>query len=242
MIKCVIIDDEQPAINVLKNYIKRINNLHLTGTATNPLAGIELIKNNKADVVFLDIQMDEMTGIEVMNILDSSVQVIFCTAYSEFAVESYELNALDYLMKPIAFDRFVKAVRRIKVNDNGSNSVGTIQGDIPNDYIFVKAETKGKMIRINLDEIDYIEAKNNYVAIYCGNHITMVYSTMRDIEERLSHNHFIRVHKSFIIAYSKITHIEKSYVILKNKNEKIPVSKTYREVFLNMVKDKLFSR
>jgi DNA-binding LytR/AlgR family response regulator len=237
MIKCVIIDDEQPAINVLQNYIKRISHLQLIGTSTEPLAGIELVQKAKADVVFLDIQMDEMTGIEVMNMLDRSVQVIFCTAFSEFAVESYELNALDYLMKPISFDRFLKAIKKIK-NYPDSNMDSARDNNISNDYIFVKAETKGKMIRINLDDIDFIEAENNYVAIHSDKRITLVYSTMRDMENSLS-SRFVRIHKSFIVAHAKIAPVEKNFVVLKNRLEHIPVSKTYKKEFLDLIKDKL---
>lgn len=239
MIKCVIIDDEQLAINVLEKYIKRISTLQLVGTAIDPIAGIELIKNNKADVAFLDIHMDEMTGIEVMNMLNPSVQIIFCTAYSEFAVESYDLDAVDYLMKPISFDRFTKAVKRIKINS--SAHVDTSQENIPDDYIFVKAETKGKMIRINLDDIDYVEAKNNYIAIHNGSHTTLVYSTMKEIENYLSPLHFIRIHKSFIIALSKISHIEKNMVVLKNIEVKISIGQTYKDDFLNKINNKLLS-
>lgn len=238
MIKCVIIDDEQPAINVIQNYIKRIDNLELVGTATNPIAGIELVRKHKAEVVFLDIQMDEMTGIEVMNVLDSSVQVIFCTAFSEFAVESYELNAVDYLVKPIAFNRFAKAVKRIKVNGNASSA----DEFITDDYVFVKAEQKGKMVRINIDEIDYVEGQNNYIAIHCGNSKTMIYGTMKDVESFLSPNRFIRVHKSFIVAASKIIQVENNNIQLKNQRTKIPLSKTYKDAFYEKVKNKMLFR
>lgn len=237
MIRCVIIDDEQPAINVIEKYIKRIGQLQLVGTATNPLTGLELIKNTAADVVFLDIQMDEMTGIELMNILDPSMQVILCTAYSEFAVESYELNAVDYLMKPISFDRFAKAVKKIKPNDN--TDISASLNNIPNDYFFVKAETKGKMIRINLDEIDFIEAKNNYIAIHNGEHTTLVYSTMKEIENYLSPALFLRIHKSFIIALAKIARIENNTVKLKNQKIKIPIGPNYKSDFLNKINKKL---
>jgi DNA-binding LytR/AlgR family response regulator len=238
MIKCIIIDDEQPAINVLEKYIKRIGNLHLLGTATDPVRGLALVKNNEADVVFLDIHMDEMNGIEVMNRLDPSVQVIFCTAYSEFAVESYELNVVDYLMKPISFERIAIAVTRLKSNDN--TAVSATSNNVPNDYFFVKADTKGKMIRINLNEIDYIEAKNNYMAIQNGRHTILVYSTMKEIEKYLDPLHFVRIHKSFIIAFSKIAYIENNRVFLKNQQAKIPIGPMYKSTFMNIIHDKLF--
>jgi DNA-binding LytR/AlgR family response regulator len=238
MIKCIIIDDEQPAINVIENYIKRIDYLELVGTATNPLTGIELVKKHKADVVFLDIQMDEMTGIEALNILDPSVQVIFCTAFSEFAVESYEFNAVDYLLKPIAFNRFAKAIKRIKVNE----TITVADEFFPDDYFFVKAEQKGRIVRINIDEIDYVEGQNNYVAIHCGNSKTMIYGTMKDLESFLSSNRFIRVHKSFIVAAPKIIQVENNSIQLKNQHKKIPLSKTYKDVFYEKVKNKILYR
>lgn len=239
MIKCVVIDDEQPAINVLVNYIKRVNELELVGTCTNAQNGVEMIKQADADVVFLDIQMDEMTGIEVINMINPRTQVIFCTAFSEFAVESYELNALDYLMKPISFNRFIKAVKKIRHFPGNTEKSGT--EDFSNDYIFVKTGVKGKMLKINLDEIEYIEAKNNYVAIYNKTQAIMVYSTLKDIENSLSPANFIRVHKSFIIPVSKISVVEKNYLLIKDRKEHIPISKTYKPEFINLVRNKLLT-
>ena len=114
MIKCFIIDDEQPAINVLSAYISQIQELELVGSDTNPVKGIEKIKLLKPDVVFLDIQMNEMNGLDVMQILHKEIKVVFCTAYSQFAVESYDLNAVDYLMKPVSFARFMKTIDRLR--------------------------------------------------------------------------------------------------------------------------------
>lgn len=240
MIKCAIIDDEQPAVNVVVNYIKRVAELELVGTSTDPLKGVELIKDTNPDVVFLDIQMDEITGIELMNMLDSEIQVIFCTAFSEFAVESYELDALDYLMKPIPFDRFMKAVKKIRnytmkgVEKNGHE-------EVVDDYIFVKTEAKGKMLKINLNDIDFIEAKNNYVAFHCDKRVILVYSTLREIEVRLSESNFVRIHKSFILPVSKICLIERSFVMIKNRMEQIPISRSYKADFLDLVRHKLIS-
>lgn len=235
MIKCVIIDDEQPAINVLKKYISRIDHLELAGVATDPIAGIELVRNCRPDVLFLDIQMDEMSGIEVIKILGSTVQVIFCTAFSEFAVTSYDLDAVDYLMKPIAFSRFVKAINRIKSKE--STEIKNI--DISDDYIFVKTEHKGKLIRISLADIDFVEARSNYIAIHRGHSKTMVYSSLRDFEQRLHSSRFIRIHKSYIIDSYKIAHVENNAILLKNRTERIPLSKTYKAGFLDQIKNRL---
>lgn len=239
MIKCIIIDDEQPAISILENYIKRIPFLQIEGTATNPVLGIKLIEEHKPELIFLDIQMDEMNGIDVKNAIDPGIKVIFCTAYSEFAVTSYDLNAVDFLMKPIPFDRFVKAVRKIKPVDYALRN-----GDadyLSNDYIFVKTEQKGKMLKIDLSDIDFIEAKSNYIAFHRGDIKTLVYSSMKEIEEYLAGSPFMRIHKSYIIALNKIVSIDNSCVVLKNRTERIPLSHTYKAAFMQTLSNKLLN-
>ncbi|SJZ83952.1 LytR/AlgR family response regulator transcription factor [Sediminibacterium ginsengisoli] len=164
MLNCLIIDDEQPSINVLQEYIQRIPGLELMGTTTDPIKGLELLKMNHIDVLFLDIQMDELTGIELKKLIDPSIKVVFCTAYSEFAVISYELDAVDYLVKPIAFERFIKALTKVV------DTLGPCMSDkiTPNDYFYVKAEHKGKMVKIDIEDIDFVEARSNYVAFHRG--------------------------------------------------------------------------
>jgi DNA-binding LytR/AlgR family response regulator len=240
MIKCVIIDDEQPAISVIENYIKRLPHLQLVGKATNPLTGIELVDTKKADLVFLDIQMDEMDGIEVIKLLDPKIKVIFCTAYSEFAVTSYELNAVDYLMKPIPFDRFVKAVRKIKLFD--ASYLLNETDSISNDYIFVKTEQKGKMLKIDLKDIDFIEAMSNYIAFHRGKSKTLVYSSMKEIEEYLPSSKFIRIHKSYIVAFDKIVSLDNNCILLKNRTEHIPLSNSYKPIFMQVLSTKVLNR
>lgn len=239
MIKCVIIDDEQPAINVIKKYIDRLPNLQLIGEATNPLVGIDIIKKEKPDVVFLDIQMDEMNGIDVMKIIADNTLVVFCTAYSEFAVTSYDLDAIDYLMKPIEFNRFVKAVQR--VSDAIAAKPSVCEEAIPNDYIFVKAGLRGKMLKIDLDDIDLVEARNNYVAFYRGANKTLAYLTMKELEERLPGSQFMRVHKSYIVALRQISSMENNELILKKLPTHIPIGANYKEPFMEKMKSKLMS-
>lgn len=235
MIRCIVVDDERPAINVLENYISRINELKLLKSFTNPLEAIEFINEGKVDLVFLDINMDELSGIGVMNIIGDKTKVIFCTAFSEFAVESYELNAVDYLMKPIAFSRFQKAVNRLKFQEREVK-------DVPNDYIFVKADQKGKMVRIDIKDIQFIEARSNYVAIHKMNQFTLVYSSLKDIEDYLHDSNFIRVHKSFLVAESKIEMVEANMIRLKNCSKTIPISKTYKDDLFKKLEKRLFSR
>ena len=237
MIKCVIIDDEQPAINVLKNYINRIPHLKLVGSETNPISGIEIIRTESPDVVFLDIQMDEMNGLEVMKEIGSSTKVIFCTAYSEFAVTSYELDAVDYLMKPIEFNRFSKSVQRL--TDQINHQPSSYQETLPDDYIFIKAGQRGKMLKIDFNDIDYVEAMNNYIAFHRGSQKTLAYLTMKELEERLPANDFMRIHKSYIVSLKQIALMENNELILKKNSHRIPIGANYKESFMMRMQDKL---
>ncbi|MFC0774047.1 LytR/AlgR family response regulator transcription factor [Terrimonas alba] len=239
MIKCIIIDDERPAIRLIKKYIERIPTLQLIGETTNPITGIEMVKTEKPDLVFLDIQMDEMNGIDVMKIIGKEALVIFCTAYSEFAVTSYELHAIDYLMKPIDFNRFVRAVQRVA--DTMAARPTLYEDAIPNDYIFVKAGQKGKMLKIDIDDIDIVEAKNNYVAFHCNGKKTMAYLTLKELEERLPTSQFMRVHKSYIVALKQISLMENNELVLKKGGLRVPIGASYKELFLERMKSKLMS-
>jgi DNA-binding LytR/AlgR family response regulator len=233
----MIIDDEQPAINVLKNYINRIPHLKLIGSETNPVTGIDIIRKEQPDVVFLDIQMDEMTGIEVMKEIGNTTKVIFCTAYSEFAVTSYELDAVDYLMKPIEFNRFLKSVQRLTDLINHQPASNTEA--LPNDYIFIKAGQRGKMLKIDFDDIDYVEAMSNYIAFHRGSQKTLAYLTMKELEERLPASDFMRIHKSYIVSLKQIALMENNELILKKNSHRIPIGANYKEAFMTRMQDKL---
>lgn len=235
MIKCFIIDDEQPAINVLSAYISQIQELELVGSDTNPVKGIEKIKLLKPDVVFLDIQMNEMNGLDVMQILHKEIKVVFCTAYSQFAVESYDLNAVDYLMKPVSFARFMKTIDRLQEKSK-EDRPGEV---IPNDYLFFAMEQKGKMRRIDLDDIDYIEGMSNYMAFHILGKQILLYTTMKELEEKLPSSQFMRIHKSYIIAFNKIELIEKHCVKMRNYESLLPISESYRDALYEKIKGRV---
>ena len=240
MTKCIVVDDEQPAINVIKKYIMRLPKLELVGEEKNPIAAIELIRRQKPDVVFLDIQMDAMSGIDVMKAIGDQTLVVFCTAYSEFAVTSYELWAIDYLMKPIAFDRFELAVQRVL--DVLTKQVTLFEKPIPDDYIFVKAGLRGKMLKIDFDDIDLVEAMNNYVAFHRGTSKTLAYLTMKELEDRLPASQFMRVHKSYIVSLKLITAIENNELALKKIGRRIPVGANYKDAFMERMRKRLMSK
>ena len=226
-IKCIIIDDEQHAIDVLEYYIGKEQDLQLVGTFTNPLEGLKSIKKLQADIVFLDIQMDEMSGLEIAELVNENVKIIFSTAFPEYAVDGFNLNAIDYLVKPVSYDRFSKAIDKVRKWYFSHNSV------VGNpDYLLLKTEQKGKLIKISFAEINYIESVGNYVTFHCEERNITGYGTLRDLEAHLPDNLFIRIHKSHIIPLSKISAIENGFaqIIIKSGYLKLSIGNTYKEL------------
>ncbi len=239
MIKCVIIDDAKATIDTLAEYIGKVNFLQLVGTSTSSVIGIELVKKHQAHLLFLDVDMSRISVLDVMWILQSRVKVIFCTAYSasELAVEIHELNAVDYLMKPILFDLFLKAVRKVKHNE-GYNQLPVLQQD----YFFVRVSHKGKKIRVEVKSIEFVEARKNYIAIYLNKDKLPViaYGTLCDLEKHLPAVNFIRVHKSFIISVAGVYAIEKNTIkLLYHSQALIPLGRSYKDAFLQAINSKI---
>jgi DNA-binding LytR/AlgR family response regulator len=237
MINCLIVDDEQHAIDILAHYVSQTPRLHLAGSTTNPIEALQLVTVQDVDLIFLDIQMPELSGIDFIKALNGKVKVILTTAYSEFALESYELDVVDYLLKPIRLPRFLSAVQKAlnELKEKGDGKENEVNGD----YIFVKTESKGKLLKINLDDIDYIEGMKNYVGIYRGAQKTLVYTSMKEIEERLPRKQFIRVHKSFIIPISKITGIEGNLVRLQDVKAEILIGENYKADLMEIIRNKM---
>ena len=235
MINCIIVDDEQHAIDILEHYVKQTPYLNLVGSTTNPLEGLNLVATEKVDLVFLDVQMPELTGIDFIKTLNGKAKVILTTAYSEFALEGYELDVVDYLLKPIRLQRFLQAVQKAMALMKDSEPL-TSEAD--EDYIFVKTESKGKLLKIDLNDIDYIEGMKNYVAIHRGKQKTLVYTSMKDLEEKLPSKKFIRVQKSFIIPVTKITGIEGNILRLKDVSAEITIGESYKADLMEMIKNK----
>jgi two-component system, LytTR family, response regulator len=237
MISCIIVDDEQHAIDILEHYVKQTPYLQLAGTTINPLEALQLVNTQKVDLVFLDIQMPELSGIDFIKAIQGKARVILTTAYSEFALESYELDVVDYLLKPIRFPRFLQATQKAQKELNGEREEEKALEE--DDYIFVKTELKGKLLRINLNDIDYIEGMKNYVAIYRSGHKTLVLTSMKELEERLPQKQFMRVHKSFIIPLAKITGIEGNLVRIKNVLADIQIGENYKAELMELIKNKM---
>ena len=238
MISCIIVDDEQHAIDVLVHFVKQTPFLELKGTTTRPLEALQMVNAEKIDLVFLDVQMPDLSGIDLIKAINGKCRVILTTAYSEFAAEGFELEVVDYLLKPIPFARFLKAVQRV-ADMLESGTSGHSVDLLEDDYIFVKTEAKGKMLRINLQDIDYIESLKNYVAFHHNGIKTMALLNMKDLDERLPARHFMRVSRSFIVALRKISGVEGNLVRLKDIKAEIVLGETYRAAFLDKMKGKL---
>lgn len=238
MINCLIVDDEQHAIDILKHYIGQTPFLQLAASTTNPIEALQLVNEQNIELIFLDIQMPELSGLDFIKAIQGRAAVILTTAYSEFALESYELDVVDYLLKPIRFPRFLQAVQKV-AKENAEPAAEAVSEEVEDDYIFVKTESKGKLLKINLADIDYIEGMKNYVAIHCGDKKTLVYTSMKELEERLPHKGFLRVHKSFIIPIAKITGIEGNLLRLKNVNSEILIGESYKADLMEMIRGKM---
>lgn len=231
MINCVIIDDEPLAREGLASYVREVDFLNLSGVCENPLELLPLIDRQAADLIFLDIQMPKMNGIEFLKILQKPPMVIITTAYPSYALEGFQLNVLDYLLKPITFERFFKAANKARDYHKLLTGDPAKQDE---DYFFIKCGSKYE--KVFFEDILYVEGMQNYVTIYStrGKYVTML--SLKSLEEKLAGNAFIRVHKSFIASINKIDGIEGNELFIHNS--RIPISRNYREQVLERVVSK----
>ncbi|MFD2941754.1 LytR/AlgR family response regulator transcription factor [Flavobacterium notoginsengisoli] len=206
-IKCLIIDDEPLAINVIKNYIEQIEDLELVNTFSNSIEGLNFLKNNTIDVIFLDINMPVLDGINFIKSLENPPLLIITSAYDQFAIETYELDVLDYLVKPIEFPRLMKAVNKINKRLNNVPSKLPQENSKENAFIFVKIDKK-KMKKIFLNEILVIESLKDYLKISTTSGKFIIHSTLSDFTSLLPERDFIRIHRSYTIAIDKIDAVE----------------------------------
>ncbi len=231
-INCIAIDDELPALKQMENYISKIPYLNLVKTFDNGIDTLDFLKDNSVDLLFLDIQMDDLNGIQLLQVLNNKPKVILTTAYDQYALKAFDLEVSDYLLKPISFERFVKAVERIyrDLNENISDQE-TISKKEPRNYCFVKTEFK--MVRIDFDDILYIEGLKEYLIIKTKNDKVLSLMTFKEIIDILPQDNFIRTHKSYIVAINKIQSIERNRIKIGEKL--IPVGNTFKDKFYDRI-------
>lgn len=239
MIKCLVVDDEPLALHILEDYISKVPFLQLLKVTTNPIEALQMVQEGNVDLVFLDVQMPELTGIQFLRIANGKAKVILTTAYPQYALEGYELDVIDYLLKPIAFDRFFKSVQKAQgiIQPSAKTEVKPepqAQNDFLSDFIFVK--TEHKIQKVYLNDILFIEGLKDYISIFTPAERIITLQNMKRMEDALPERHFIRVHKSYIVSLNKIDSIERSRIFIGDKI--IPVGDTYREEFFKIVDGK----
>lgn len=241
---CIAVDDEILALKKIKRYTDKIDYLNLLGTFDNALSTFSFLRENRVDLIFLDIQMDEFTGIQLLETIKDPPHVILTTAFDEYALKAYELDVMDYLLKPIPFERFVKAVEKVYarfLKDLNQQNTGiinetTAQQATKPDYTFIKSGSK--TVKVYFDKILYIEGMRDYLQIHTEDNKIMTLLNFKKMEELLDPTKFIRVHKSYIIAIDKINYIESNTIKIDKKL--IPVSNTYKVAFYNLLNKKNF--
>jgi len=233
-IKAIIIDDEPLARNVIREKKKKIPSLNIVGECEDAICAHQLLQNNMVDLLFLDINMPKLTGIEFMKTLKNPPLVIFTTAYSEYAMDGFELNVTDYLKKPFSFERFCKAYFRAEelllLKQSANKSEHTEKS---NDFLFIKSDKK--TIKVNISELYYIEGLGDYIKLYFSDKKLVTNLSMKKIENLLPSGQFYRIHKSFIISLDKIESIEGNMV--KINNTKLPVGNSFRQDFMLHIKN-----
>jgi DNA-binding LytR/AlgR family response regulator len=246
MIRCLVIDDEPPALAILADYISQIPFLTLAGTTTDPIEGLTWVQQGRADLVFLDIQMPRLTGLQFLKLAGHKARVVLTTAYPEYALEGYENDVVDYLLKPIAFERFLKAANKALALLAPTLPAPVVAAPPPapvapvlapppaSGHLFVKGDTKNKYLRISYADILYVEGLNNYVLLHLPHERIATYQTLRELAETLPQPPFMRVHKSYIVSLDHVRLLDGNTLYVQDKL--IPVSDTYREALYRVVR------
>ncbi len=220
MIRCLVVDDEPLAQNLLKNYIGKIASLELVGATSDVFAALDMAQQQKADLIFLDVQMPELTGIQFMKILAGKCKVILTTAYEEYALQAFDLDVVDYLLKPFSFERFAAAVQKARERLQPAARENTTA-----EHLFIKTEYK--IVRVAVRDIRYMESMRDYVSVYTENERILTLQPLRTFEEQLRASSLIRVHKSYIVNLDRIDKVERRRMVIGDKY--IPIGETYQD-------------
>jgi DNA-binding LytR/AlgR family response regulator len=234
-LKCIIVDDEPLAHGVLEKYISRISGLELVGKCNNAIEAINFIHSNPVDLIFLDINMPELSGIEMLKSLQHQPKIIITTAYSEFALDGYEFGVSDYLLKPIKFDRFLKAVNRVINSTQKTTATNISDAEVEPDnesFIFLKQDQS--VFKVNYSDILHIQALGNYLQVFTTSQKMIVRETMAEMEEKLPKDIFIRIHKSTIVNFTKIEKFINNQIFIAGKE--FPVGTLYKNELVKRFK------
>ena len=229
-ISCLIVDDEAIARDIITTHLSKIANITVIASCSNALEAFNAINNHKIDLVFLDINMPEISGISFAKSINKDIKIIFTTAYRDYAVEGFELQAVDYLLKPIPFERLLKAVNTyFEVYSESKNN--TVQKTVNNDFMFVRSDRR--MLKVDFKDIVYIESYSDYIKIHLANETIVTRETISAIEVKLPKNTFIRIHRSFIVALHKISSFTNEQIVIQNKS--LTISRSYKAKVLELL-------
>ncbi|MEM6524209.1 MAG: LytTR family DNA-binding domain-containing protein [Bacteroidota bacterium] len=233
-IKCLIVDDEPLAVEIIESYLDRLDDMEVIGKCNNALRAFEILQKEEVNLLFLDIQMPKLTGIDFLKTLKNPPKVILTTAYREYALEGYELDVLDYLLKPISFERFFKAVSKVYTKEDAGDSLGLASrpgGEEP--YIYLKADKR--MVKVLLNDIRYIESLKDYVRLKTSGRDVITHQTISYFEEKLPEDQFIRIHRSFIVPIKKIESFSASAIEVPGKE--LPIGRMYKNQVLAVLNE-----
>ncbi len=234
-LKCVIVDDEPLAIEIIETYLNNFPSVSIEGKCTNAIQALEILRKKQIDLMFLDIQMPQITGTDFLKSLINPPKVIFTTAYRDFALDGFELNAVDYLLKPISFERFLKAMDKTfaLINPDNKNIAAPVTEVKEENSLFIKVERK--MVKVSFNEILFLESLKDYVVFHLHDKKLITKSKISGFEILLPENQFLRIHRSFIVAINKINSYSSTELELTNKKI-LPVGRNYRDSVLNILK------
>ena len=229
IVNCIVVDDEPVAREILENHLQKVAAVNVVATCKNAIEAFNEINSNKIDLIFLDINMPEISGLSFAKSINKNIKVIFTTAYREYAIDGFNLQAVDYLLKPISFERLLQAVNKY-LGENPSEIIENSSEIIPDksDFIFVRSDRK--MIKINFSEINYIESFSDYIKFHLNDKIIVTRETISSIEAKLPKNEFLRIHRSYIVSISKIESFTNEFIEIHKKA--LPISRSYKKEVL----------
>jgi DNA-binding LytR/AlgR family response regulator len=226
MIRCIVVDDEPPALNLVAGHVEKTPGLQLILATKKPEEAVARANKGDVDLIFLDVEMPNLSGFDVIKLIPRKMKVIFCTGYTRYAVDGYGAHVLDYLLKPITYTRFLQGVQKaIEVIDTEKKAAAAP----PKGHFFIQSESRTGRVKINFEDIDLIEGSNNYAAIYCGADKWLSLTTMKDLLEGLPAGQFVRVHNSYIVPIRNIEFIDAITLRLANIPRNIPIGPTYKK-------------
>lgn len=237
MINCIVIDDEEFAIEVMKVHISKCPYLKLVHSTLDALEGLNMINEGNIQLAFMDIDMPDLSGLQLAEAVKGKCKVILATAFSDYALQGFNVDVIDYLVKPIPLNRFLQAAEKAKSGIEHANN--NLQTETDN-FVMIRGDVKGKYTKVEFADIDYIEGSGNYVTFFCGNKKIISLLNLKDLEAKLGTVKFMRVHKSFIVSIPKISRVEADSIFIKdNTRIQIPIGQIYKHAFLERIRQQL---